>query len=416
MLRNGERNVPTASMEYPSVSEEATMLPEVSGNQVARILAGVPIHSASLYHRIRFSVVDVAVWLELPQAGGPPQTLLICRDIELQRARQQARVDRVACPADFAPPGGLSGDREVATAQAAAECLRRAGIRQVVADRSLPLLFAELIRQAGIEVLCDPQFGVQERRQKDPQELIWIQQAQRVTEQAVALGCRLIASAKTGPDGILMYDGQVLTSERVRAAIDHFLLDQGYLNSTAIVAGGPQGADCHESGSGPLRTGQPIIIDVFPRNRETLYHGDCTRTVVHGDCPPELRRMHQAVREAKAAAMQAAKAGVSGQQVHSQVVEVLQHWGYHVGPMPPQTTPKTAYMPHGTGHGVGLEVHEAPLLDQNGPELLPGDVVSIEPGLYLPALGGVRIEDLVVITPEGCQNLNSLPEGLEWKE
>ncbi|MCS7303743.1 MAG: Xaa-Pro peptidase family protein [Thermoguttaceae bacterium] len=383
---------------------------------VARILAGVPMHNANLYHRIRFSVVDVAVWLELPQQAGPPQTLLICRDIELDRARQQARVDRVACPADFAPAGGLSGDREVATAQAAAECLRRAGIRQVVADRSLPLLFAEVIQQAGIEVLCDPQFGVLERRRKDPQELAWIQEAQRVTEQAVALACRMIASAKAGPDGVLWQDGQVLSSERVRAAIDHFLLDQGYLNTTAIVAGGTQGADCHESGSGPLRTGEPIIIDVFPRNRQTLYHGDCTRTIVHGNCPPPVRRMHQAVVEAKAAAMQAAKAGITGQQVHRQAAEVLHRWGYHVGPPNQNCPPKTAFMPHGTGHGLGLEVHESPLLDQNGPPLLAGDVVSIEPGLYLPGLGGVRVEDLVVITEEGCQNLNSLPDDLEWKE
>jgi Xaa-Pro aminopeptidase len=384
--------------------------------QIARIVAGVPMSNATLYHRIRFLVVDVAVWLELPNQTGSAETVLICRDIELDRARREARVDRVACPADFAPAGGLSGDREVATAQAAAECLRRAGVRQVVADRSLPLLFTDLIRQAGIEVLCDPQLGVQERRQKDAQELAWIQQAQQVTEQAVALACRMIASAKAGPDGVLVQDGQVLTSERVRAAIDHFLLDHGYLNPTCIVAGGAQGADCHENGSGPLRTGEPIIIDVFPRNRQTLYHGDCTRTVVHGECPPAIRRMHQAVREAKAAAIQTAKAGRTGQEVHRQVAEVLRRWGYHVGPPHAASAPETAYMPHGTGHGLGLEVHELPLLDQNGPELLAGDVVSIEPGLYLPGLGGVRIEDLVVITEEGCRNLNTLPDDLDWKE
>lgn len=386
------------------------------GEAPARILAGVPMYNAALYHRIRFSVVDIAAWLELPQKEGPAQSVLICRDIELQRARQQAKVDRVACPADFAPAGGLSGDREIATAQAAAECLRRNGIQRVVADRSLPLLFAELIRQAGIEVLCDPDFGIHQRRSKDAQELAWIQQAQQVTEQAVALACRMIASAQARSDGVLLYEGEVLSSERVREAIDHFLLDHGYINTTAIVAGGPQGADCHESGSGPLRSGQPIIVDVFPRSRETLYHGDCTRTVVHGACPPELRRMHQAVLEAKAAALQVARAGVTGQQVHRQVAQVLQSWGYHVGPPHQAPSSPIPSMPHGTGHGVGLEVHEMPFLDENGPELLPGDVVSIEPGLYLPSLGGVRVEDLVVITEQGCRNLNSLPDGLEWKE
>ena len=381
----------------------------------ARILAGIPQQNATLYHRIRFSVVDVVVWLELPQEKGPAQTVLICRDIEMERARQQARVDRVACPADFAPDGGLSGDRELATAQAAAECLRRAGVRQVAADRSLPLLFAEMIRQAGIELACDLDFGVLQRRRKDAQELAWIREAQQVTEQAVALACRMIASAEADADGVLRVDGQVVSSERVRTAIDHFLLDHGYLNTTAIVAGGPQGADCHENGSGPLRTGQPILIDVFPRNRQTLYHGDCTRTVVHGDCPEEVRRMHQAVCEAKRAAMAAARAGVSGAQVHQAAAEVLQAWGYHVGPPGDKAPEDRASMPHGTGHGLGLEVHEMPLLDRSGPELLPGDVVTIEPGLYCPQVVGVRVEDLVVITETGCRNLNTLLEGLDWK-
>lgn len=392
------------------------MKPPERAKPQARILAGVPMQNAALYHRIRFSVVDVAVWLELPRDSGPPETLLICRDIEMQRARRQARVDRVACPADFSPEGGLSGDRELATAQAAAECLRRAGVRQVTADRSLPLLFTETIRRLGIDVCCDPDFGVLDRRRKDAQELAWIREAQQVTEQAVAMACRMIASAKARSDGVLLLDGEELTSERVRAAIDHFLLDKGYQNTSAIVAGGPQGADCHENGSGPLRTGEPIIIDVFPRNLQTLYHGDCTRTVVHGDCPLEVRRMHQAVLEAKAAAMSTARAGVTGQQVHQAVADVLQRRGYHVGPPGESCPSDVPSMPHGTGHGLGLEVHEMPLLDCNGPKLLAGDVVSIEPGLYLASLGGVRMEDLVVITEEGCQNLNTLPEGLDWKE
>lgn len=389
---------------------------ERARKSAARILAGIPHQNAALYHRIRFSVVDVVAWVELPSEAGPPQTVLICRDIEMERARQQVRADRVACPAEFAPAGGLSGDREVATAQATAECLRRAGVRQAVADRSLPLLFAEIIRQAGIEILCDLRLGVEDRRSKDAQEWAWIQQAQQVTEQAIALACRMIATSQARSDGVLIYEDQELTSERVRAAIDHFLLDHGYENTTAIVAGGPQGADCHENGTGPLRTGEPIIIDVFPRNRQTLYHGDCTRTVVHGHCPPEVRRMHEAVCAAKQAAMSVARAGTTGEEVHRTVVEVLRNKGYLAGPPGSNLPPDQPSMSHGTGHGLGLEVHEMPLLDWNGPELVAGDVVSIEPGLYLRSLGGVRVEDLVIISENGCRNLNTLPEGLDWRQ
>ena len=199
-----------------------------------------------------------------------------------------ARADQVACPADFAPDGGLSGDRETATAQAVAECLRREGVRRAVADRTLPLIFAHEIQQAGIAVECDTQWGVIQRRCKDEQEIQWLQESQQATEAAMQMACQMVARAQARADGVLLVDGQPLTSERLRAAIDVFLLERGYTNPTSIIAGGPQGADCHDLGSGELRTEQPVIVDIFPRNRRTLYYGDCTRTVVHGHISDEL--------------------------------------------------------------------------------------------------------------------------------
>jgi len=383
--------------------------------RAATVMAGIPQLNGGLYRRIRFSVVDPVVYVALPAEDGREKTVLILRDIEMDRARRQARVDQVACPADFAPEGGLSGDRETATAQAAAECLRRAGVGRVVGDRTLPLIFADLIRQAGIAVECDPELGVIERRSKDEQEIAWLREAQQVTEGAMKMACELIASATAGPGGVLVRDGQPLTSERVRAAIDHWLLDRGYSNPPSIVAGGPGGADCHNLGSGPLTTAQPVIVDIFPRNRQTLYHGDCTRTVVHGDIPDEIARMHAVVREAKAAATAAVKAGVTGEAVHLATREVITRRGFDVGPPAEDSPGSRCAMVHGTGHGVGLDVHEPPLLDMNGPELVAGDVVTIEPGLYQNDVGGVRVEDMVVVTEDGCENLNTLHEGLDWK-
>jgi Xaa-Pro aminopeptidase len=380
----------------------------------ALIMAGIPHANAAMYHRIRFSVVDLVVYLEVPGGAGRRKSILILRDIEMERARRNARVDQVACPADFAPEEGLSGDRETATAQAAAQCLRRAGVPQVVGDRTLPLIFTEFVRRAGIAVACDLEMGVLDRRRKDEEEIAWLRQSQRVTEEIMARACGLIAKARARRDGVLLDDGEPLTSERVRAMVDHWLIDRGYSNPPSIVAGGPGGADCHNLGSGDLRTAEPVILDIFPRNRDTLYNGDCTRTVVHGEIPDEVARMHAAVCKAKHAAAAAIRAGVTGEAVHLATTDVIRREGYAVGLPPAEAPDSYCTIPHGTGHGVGLDIHEPPLLDMKGPELLPGDVVTIEPGLYRKDLGGVRVEDMVVVTDEGCDNLNRLPEGLDW--
>lgn len=380
----------------------------------ARVLAGIPAVNNTFYWRIRFSVGDPAALIELPRDGGT-QAILILRDIEMERARAHARANQVACPADFAPAGGLSGDRETATAQAVAECLRREGVRQVVADRTLPLLFAHEIQQAGMAVTCDTQWGVLQRRSKDEQEIQWLQESQQATEAAMQMACETVARASARADGVLLVDGQPLTSERLRAAIDVFLLERGYANPSSIVAGGPSGGDCHELGSGELRTEQPVIIDIFPRNRQTLYYGDCTRTVVHGTISDQLLRMHQAVVAAKAAATAACRAGVTGEAVHAATQAAIKASGYAVGLPGPDTPDTYCAITHGTGHGIGLDVHEPPLLDQGGPELIEGDAVTIEPGLYCKAIGGIRVEDMVIVTRDGCRNLNRLPEGLDWR-
>jgi Xaa-Pro aminopeptidase len=230
----------------------------------------------------------------------------------------------------------------------------------------------------------------------------------------MAQACQLIARAQARADGVLLDQGQPLTAERVRAVIDHALLDRGYANPPSIVAGGPLGADCHALGRGELRTGEPVIVDIFPRHRETLYYGDCTRTVVHGDVSDALRAMHAAVCAAKRAGIAAVRAGVSGEAVHRATIAVIQGADYRVG-LPGDRDPVSyCAMVHGTGHGVGLDCHEPPLLDFSGPELLAGDVVTVEPGLYRRDLGGVRVEDMVVVTADGCENLNRLPEGLDW--
>ncbi len=374
-------------------------------------MAGIPQSNLSLYHKVRFSVGDPCAYIETDDG----MRVLILRDIEMERAKANARADKFYCPADFEPEEGLDGDRETATAQALAECLVRGGITSVTADRSLPLIYAFMMQSQGIELECDIDLGVADRRSKDDDELKHLRSAQAITESVMREMCEMIFDSKANAEGVLEHGGAALTSERVIAMIDIAFLRHGATTPHgSIVACGPIGADCHHRGTGELRTGQPIIIDIFPHIRSTGYNGDCTRTIVHGSIPPEVAKMHAAVLEAKNAAESSVKAGVTGEDVHLAAIEVIKAHGYNAG-LPEDNAPDSfCSMVHGTGHGIGLEVHEPPLLDMKGPELVIGDVLTIEPGLYCKAIGGVRIEDMVAVTQDGCINFNTLPTGLQW--
>lgn len=384
----------------------------------ATLLSGPPDVNKNLRRVTTLGVHDPVSYITL--ASG--RRVMIVRDVELPRARAAGRAEAVHAYEDFPPTvdgaaGPLSGDREVRASQATAECLVRHGVTRVTADRSLPLLVADEVRARGIEVVCDRQMGVRERRMKDRAEVEAMRAAHGIAESAVRAACELIARAEAAGDGTLLdptRPGEPLTSERVMALITVHLAERGAVSDGHIVAGGADGGDCHEHGRGVLRTGELIIVDVFPRHTASGYHGDCTRTVVHGRVPAEAARMHAAVAEAKAAAFAATRVGATGEDVHRAVMRVMASHGYPMG-FPPAGAPKGfCSMPHGTGHGLGLDLKEPPLLDLGGPELLDGDAVTIEPGLYALGFGGVRLEDLVIVRPGGVENLSTLPEGLAW--
>lgn len=380
-------------------------------NRTAKLLAGIPLENLALFHRVKFGVGDPAAWLQFSDESGT-QSEFIVRDIEMGRAREKVDVSKVSCPADYTPESGLSGDRATATAQAVAECLRRAEVEKVTTDRTLPFIFAWHIQQLGIALEYCPELGVLERRTKDSQELELIAEAQSVTEEAILLACETIAKSTAQSDGTLEHAGEVLTSERMRAMVSSFLMEKGYFEPQgAIVATTPHTSDCHERGSGPLKTGEAVIVDIFPQSKRTHYCGDCTRTVVHGDPSDEIVKMHAAVVAAKAAAIAQSQVGASADDVHGATKATLAEHGF---PFARGQISDDPVMPHGTGHGVGLEIHEPILLDDNGGELLAGEVLTVEPGLYSRKFGGVRVEDMIVVTESGPKNLNKLQEGLSW--
>lgn len=377
------------------------------------LLAGIAAHDASLFHRIQFIVGDSVVIIDF--ADGT--SLLLVRDIEMERARQAKVADRVCCAADFEPEGGLSGDRDTALAQATAECLRQAGETSITVNRTLPYLYAHFVQAAGIAIEYSEDFGVMERRVKSTKEIEHLRHAQKVTGEAMTYACRLIAHALPDKEGLLHHEGDLLTSERVRTMITAFLMERNFSTPhDSIVVTTPHVADCHHYGTGPLKLDLPVIVDIFPRDNTTRYHGDMTRTVVCGTPSDKFQKMHAAVCAAKAAGCAALKAGTTGEAVHRSTIAVLENHGFKIVRGDAAHDPSVPTMPHGTGHGIGLDVHEPILLDHGGGDIFTNELFTVEPGLYSSVLGGVRVEDLVLVTDSGHEVLSSVNEDWDWSK
>ncbi len=371
------------------------------------LLAGYAEKNASLFRRLAVPLGDPAAWIEI---GG--QSIALVRDLEMDRVRLRSKANQVTCPAEHVPPVGLSADRETATAQATVQLLRSKKIESVTVDRTLPFIFTWHLQQAEIEILYDEELGVLDRRVKSDQEIEMLAKAQSVTEAVMRMMCERVAGAKADNDGKLSASGEPLTSENMRSFAALEFLRRGFsMTHGAIIATVPQVADCHHDGSGALVTGHPVVIDLFPRDDSSRYHGDCTRTVVHGEPSPAVKAMHLAVCEAKSAAEKVLVAGNLASEVHQASERVLLKHGYKVSRGVITDEPS---IQHGTGHGIGLDVHEPILLDDGGGEMFAGEVFTIEPGLYGRHDGGVRIEDMLVVGETEARNLNQLPSGLDW--
>ena len=244
-------------------------------------------------------------------------------------------------------------------------------------------------------------FLFEDRLVKSPREVSFIKKALSVTAQAMRRAVSLVSSS-TPKGGLLFLGKKPLTSETVRSEIDSFLAARGYLASNTIVAGGVQGSMPHEKGSGPLRAGWPVVMDIFPRSQENGYFGDMTRTVVRGEPSRELLRMYDAVLGGQKTALSMIRDGARSRDVHAAVEEFFSGRGFETGV---SDSGKPRGFIHSTGHGLGLDIHEPPRIGPGKEILREGNVVTVEPGLYYESLGGVRIEDVVVVGRGGCVNL-----------
>ncbi len=287
------------------------------------------------------------------------------------------------------------------------------GLTQVATDRSFPGLEMNELRSLGVDIAVNKKLYLAERRIKTPQEIAAIAVTQDAAQDAVQRAIDIIASAQIR-NGILYHGGRPLTGQDLVTVVEKRLLELGCGAESTICCGSPDSADPHKSTSPVLRAGLPIVLDIFPFHKQTRMWGDMTRTVVRGTPKPEVKRMWDAVLEAQQAGLDAIRPGVTGAEIHTIVCEVLKRHGYGSETDGYRDIQSTARYIHSTGHGVGLQVHEAPGVGAgaNVP-LKEGDVITIEPGLYDPAWGGIRIEDLVVVTATGHRQLTPLPKIFE---
>lgn len=282
------------------------------------------------------------------------------------------------------------------------------GIRSFTVSARCPAGIVEALRRRGYRVSISREALVPEREIKTEDEIRKIAASQRAAVAALRAAVRFLSKCRIANDATLVLKGKKIRAEDVRAVIVLELLKRGCSGDGTIVACGRQAADPHERGHGPLKAHQPIVLDIFPRNSRTGYWGDLTRTIVRGRAPKAVKRMYKGVRAAHAAVIRAARPGAKLADLHALAQRVLERHGFST-----TLTGKPEGFIHGTGHGVGLDIHEAPAIAPVKGRLRRGHVVTVEPGLYYRRHGGVRIEDTVWIGPQGTRLLARAPYRLE---
>src|SRR6266404_5971539 len=371
-------------------------------NDATRLIVAASENDPDMLYATRFFAPDPFIFL---QERG--KRTLVLSDLEIDRARKQAEADEFVSYS--AREREVQGKQRKAPAyeKVLSHFLRKRGVRSAIVPANFPLGFAEELAAPKIRLRTTNGLFWPEREAKTDEELKLMRRALQITEAGMARAIEVLASSKPGAGKKLSWSGKTLTSELLRAEIDSAILRAGGLPANTIVAGGDQACDPHERGHGPLYANSLIILDIFPRDAKTGYYGDMTRTVVRGRATEEQRRLWETVKAGQALALKKIKAGVDGLSIHQAIQALFKKRGY---PTEMRNGVNVGFF-HGTGHGLGLEIHEYPRLQKA--VLKDRQCLTVEPGLYYPGLGGVRHEDVVVVTRTGCKILSRFPKPLE---
>ncbi|NJL16364.1 MAG: aminopeptidase P family protein, partial [Nitrospira sp.] len=358
--------------------------------EAATLFIAASEYDSNLYYATRFIAPDSFIYLEVKG-----ERLMVMSDLEMDRAKTQASVDHVLSYSEIERKAKKQGIKAPTTIDIVHIVLKEFKARRLLVPANFPFIYATRLQELGYSLKPKRDPFYEQRVIKSAEEVRHIELSQRATEEAVTSAHDLLRRA-TIRDGELWCDGSVLTAERVKQVINVELMKRNCVGQHTIVAGGEQACDPHNEGSGPLPAHRSIIFDVFPRSATSRYFADMSRTVIRGTVSPELKRLYGAVKDAQEEAITKIKDGADGMKIHQGICSRFEKAGYKTGLVNGRMQ---GYF-HGTGHGVGLDIHEAPRISRTGSLLQEGHVVTVEPGLYYPGLGAVRIEDMVLVTKD----------------
>ncbi|MEM7008531.1 MAG: Xaa-Pro peptidase family protein [Thermodesulfobacteriota bacterium] len=362
--------------------------------------------NADLLYRTNFFVPDPVVYIE-----HKGEKILLLSDLEIDRGKSEATVDRVLSLSEYQNKLASKKRKRIRFIDIIDVVLKDLKIKRALVPGMFPAKYSDELRKRGynIKVSEDEPF-FKERLIKAPKEIASLKDALRKTARAMDLAVRIVASSEIKRNKLYL-NGQVLTSEKIKGEINAELSRMGYNASHTIVASGIHSSMPHHSGEGPVFADKPLIIDIFPRSQETGYFGDMTRTVIRGEPSEKLIKMYNTVLNGQKLGISLIKDGVKSKDVHTAIVDYFNECGFETG----NINGRQQGFIHSTGHGLGLEIHEPPRIGMGDEVLREGNVVTVEPGLYYEKIGGIRIEDVVVVEKKGCTNLTKYPKRFRVK-
>jgi Xaa-Pro aminopeptidase len=371
----------------------------------AQLIYSASESDANMLWATRFFAPDPFIFIK--RRG---KSYLVMNDLEIDRAKDQASVDKVLSYSEYTRRCQQRGTAFPSPAQILTEVLNDLKITAVEVPSSFPLGIADQLRNAGINVQAKADPFWPEREFKTAEEVGFINESLRAAERGMEAGIDALRHCDIRKGGYLYLGDTRMTSEILKSVINTTIMAQGFVPSHTIVASGDQCVDPHNQGSGPIKANTSIIMDIFPRSQKTGYFGDITRTVVRGRASDRLKHVYHCVEEGQNIAFRRIRDGVNAYDIHVAIMNYFKSEGFDTGVM----NGRMQGFFHGTGHGLGMDIHEAPTFGlRSKNKLRRNNVVTVEPGLYYQGLGGVRLEDVVIVSTTGCKNLVRIPKRLE---